>query len=93
MSDEDPAPEVIDGIRSLHERIDELHRLVAQRLETEGVHAAGILGSDFEKGYLAQTPLGRIGQPVDIAPAAVFLASDDSSWITGETFTISGGFR
>jgi 3-oxoacyl-[acyl-carrier protein] reductase len=62
-------------------------------VETEGVHAAGILGSDFEKGYLAQTPLGRIGRPEDIAPAAVFLASDDSSWITGETFTISGGFR
>jgi 3-oxoacyl-[acyl-carrier protein] reductase len=62
-------------------------------VETEGVHAAGILGSDFEKGYLAQTPLGRIGQPEDIAPAAVFLASDESSWITGEAFTIAGGFR
>ena len=49
--------------------------------------------SDFRKQIEAQTPLGRIGQPEDIAPAAVFLASDDSSWITGETFYISGGFR
>lgn len=62
-------------------------------VETEGVHAAGISESDFRKVYEAHTPLGRIGQPRDIAPAAVFLASPDSSWITGETFTISGGFR
>lgn len=62
-------------------------------VETEGVHAAGISTSDFRTKTEAQTPLGRIGQPQDIAPAAVFLASDDSSWITGETLTISGGFR
>lgn len=62
-------------------------------VETEGVHSAGIAESDFRKQYEAQTPLGRIGQPEDIAPAAVFLASSDSSWITGETFLISGGFR
>jgi 3-oxoacyl-[acyl-carrier protein] reductase len=62
-------------------------------VETEGVHAAGIAESDFRKQYEAQTPLGRIGQPQDIAPAAVFLASSDSAWITGETFTIAGGFR
>ena len=60
-------------------------------VETEGVHAAGIAESDFRKQIEAQTPLGRIGQPRDIAPAAVFLASDDSAWITGETFYISGG--
>lgn len=62
-------------------------------VETEGVHTAGIVDSDFRKQVEAQTPLGRIGQPQDIAPTAVFLASSDSSWITGETFYISGGFR
>jgi 3-oxoacyl-[acyl-carrier protein] reductase len=62
-------------------------------VETEGVHAMGVIGTDFHKGLLAQTPLGRIGQPQDIAPAAVFLASQDSSWITGETLYISGGHR
>ena len=62
-------------------------------VETEGVHAAGFAESDFRRQVEAQTPLGRIGQPRDVAPAAVFLASPDSSWITGETFTIAGGFR
>jgi 3-oxoacyl-[acyl-carrier protein] reductase len=62
-------------------------------VETEGVHAAGIAESDFRKSTEAQTPLGRIGQPQDIAPAAVFLASSDSAWLTGETLFISGGFR
>src|SRR5947207_1952347 len=62
-------------------------------VETEGVHAAGFAESDFRKQYEAQASLGRIGQPRDIAPAAVFLASDDSSWLTGETFFITGGYR
>ncbi len=62
-------------------------------VETEGTHGAGITESDFRKQTEAQTPLGRIGQPKDIAPAVVFLASDDSSWITGETLYISGGLR
>ena len=62
-------------------------------VETEGVHAAGITDSDLRKQTEAQTPLGRIGQPQDIAPAAVFLASRDSAWITGETLYISGGLR
>jgi 3-oxoacyl-[acyl-carrier protein] reductase len=62
-------------------------------VETEGAHAAGIATSDMRKQIEAQTPLGRIGQPQDIAGAAVFLASSDSSWITGETFVISGGNR
>lgn len=62
-------------------------------VETEGTHTAGITESDFRKQVESQTPLGRIGQPQDIATAAVFLASDDSSWMTGETITISGGFR
>ncbi len=62
-------------------------------VETEGSHAAGIAESDMRKQVEAQTPLGRTGQPRDIAGAAVFLASADSSWITGETFIISGGYR
>src|SRR5436189_259511 len=62
-------------------------------VETEGVRAAGFTESDFRKQTEAQTPLGRIGQTQDIAPAAVFLASSDSSWITGETLHISGGNR
>ena len=62
-------------------------------VETEGVHAIGMIGSDFQKGLEAQTPLGRIGQPEDIAPIAVFLASGDSGWLTGETLLASGGLR
>ena len=62
-------------------------------IETEGFHAAGIAESDSRKQVEAQTPLGRIGQPHDIAPVAVFLASPDSGWITGETLYISGGMR
>jgi 3-oxoacyl-[acyl-carrier protein] reductase len=62
-------------------------------VETEGVHAAGIAESDFRQQVEAQTPLGRIGQPQDIAPAVVFLSSPDASWITGETLFISGGNR
>jgi 3-oxoacyl-[acyl-carrier protein] reductase len=62
-------------------------------VETDGLHAAGLSESDFRKQTEAQTPLGRIGQPNDIAPAAVFLASSDSAWITGECFYISGGLR
>lgn len=61
--------------------------------ETDGVHSAGIADSDFRQQIESQTPLGRIGQPHDIAPAAVFLASADSSWITGETLYIAGGLR
>ena len=62
-------------------------------VETEGVHTAGVIGSDFQKQMEAQTPLGRIGQPEDIAPLAVFLASADSGWLTGETLLASGGLR
>jgi 3-oxoacyl-[acyl-carrier protein] reductase len=62
-------------------------------VETEGTHAAGITESEMRKQVEAQTPLGRIGQPADIASLAVFLASNDASWITGENFLISGGYR
>jgi 3-oxoacyl-[acyl-carrier protein] reductase len=64
-------------------------------VETEGTQTAHITDAenDFRKQYEAQTPLGRIGQPVDIAPAVAFLASDDASWITGQTLHVAGGFR
>lgn len=62
-------------------------------VETEGTHALGIPDGEFRKQVEAQSPLGRIGQPRDIAPAAVFLASEDASWITGETLYVAGGLR
>ena len=62
-------------------------------VETEGFHAGGYSGTDFEKQMIAQTPLGRIAQSHDVAPVAVFLASSDSGWITGETLRVAGGFR
>jgi 3-oxoacyl-[acyl-carrier protein] reductase len=58
---------------------------------TEGTHTAGIAGSDFERNAVSKTPLGRAGQPQDIAKAAVFLASDDSGWVTGEQLRVGGG--
>src|SRR5213078_1301351 len=62
---------------------------------TEGAGPAGIIGvgSDYEKQMIAMTPLGRVGRPSDIAPLAVFLASDDPSWLTGELIAASGGLR
>ena len=62
-------------------------------IETEGFHTIGIPGSDFEKQMIAQTPLGRIGQPHDVGPVVAFLASSEAEWITGETIRVAGGFR
>jgi 3-oxoacyl-[acyl-carrier protein] reductase len=62
-------------------------------VETEGTHTGGFIGSDLEKALVTQTPLGRIGQVTDIAPIAVFLASDDSQWLTGEILLAAGGMR
>lgn len=62
-------------------------------VETEGTHTAGVIGSDFESLAVSQTPLGRVGQPDDIASAVVFLASDDAKWLTGEHIVASGGMR
>ena len=62
-------------------------------VESEGTHAAGIIGGDFQKTVEASAPLGRIGQPEDVAKVAVFLASDDSGWLTGERISASGGHR
>jgi 3-oxoacyl-[acyl-carrier protein] reductase len=62
-------------------------------VETEGFHSAGLAESDFRKSLEAQTPLGRIAQPEDIARAAVFFASDDAGWVTGQTLILAGGLR
>ncbi|HWX53211.1 MAG TPA: glucose 1-dehydrogenase [Verrucomicrobiae bacterium] len=62
-------------------------------VETEGVIAGGFSTGEFRKQLEAQTPLGRIGQPEDVAPAAVFFASSDAAWITGETLLVAGGLR
>ena len=62
-------------------------------VETEGTHAAGVIGSDFQTWNIGQTPLGRIGQVQDVAPIVSFLASDDAGWVTGETILSSGGMR
>jgi 3-oxoacyl-[acyl-carrier protein] reductase len=100
-----PASSVYTGTKAA---VDAITRVLAKELgpkkirvnsinpgmvETEGVHAAGFIGSDFQKQAVAQTPLGRIGQPDDIAPVAVFLASQDSGWLTGELVTAAGGMR
>jgi len=61
-------------------------------VETEGLHTMGVIGSDFEKQIVARTPLGRLGQPDDIASVAVFLASAASGWMTGETIAVGGGY-
>jgi len=60
---------------------------------TEGTHSAGIIGSDLEQWALSTTPLGRLGQPDDIADVVTFLASNDARWITGESLIVSGGVR
>ncbi|WP_158912849.1 glucose 1-dehydrogenase [Caulobacter sp. S45] len=62
-------------------------------VETEGTHTAGIIGGEMEAQMVAQTPLGRIGQPEDIARVAVFLASADAGWVTGELIQTAGGLR
>ena len=61
--------------------------------ETDGTHSAGMLASDFEAGIIAQTPLGRLGQPQDIADIVAFVASDDARWLTGERISAGGGLR
>lgn len=68
-----------------------INSLLPGSVETEGTHTSGVMGSEFEKQLVANTPLGRMGQPEDIAKVAAFLAADDSAWITGELITVSGG--
>lgn len=69
-----------------------INTLAPGGVETEGAVKAGVVGSDFEKQIVSNTPLGRFGQPDDIAKVAVFLASDDSAWLTGERITAAGGY-
>jgi 3-oxoacyl-[acyl-carrier protein] reductase len=89
------AVDAISGVlaRELGARKIRVNSINPGMVETEGVHAAGFIGSDFEKGAVAQTPLGRIGQVDDIATIATFLASNDAKWITGELIRAGGGLR
>jgi len=89
------AVDAITGVLSLElgPRKIRVNSINPGMVETEGTHAAGFIGSDFHGHAVAQTPLGRIGQPDDIASIAVFLASDDSRWLTGELLKAAGGMR
>jgi 3-oxoacyl-[acyl-carrier protein] reductase len=89
------ALDAITGVlaRELGPRKIRVNSLNPGMVETEGTHTAGFIGSDFQASLVAQTPLGRIGQPDDIASVAVFLASDDSAWLTGEQLLATGGMR
>ena len=77
--------------RELGPRKIRVNTLAPGMIETEGTHTAGFIGSDFQKQAEASTPLGRIGQPDDVARVALFLASDESGWVTGERITVAGG--
>jgi 3-oxoacyl-[acyl-carrier protein] reductase len=70
-----------------------VNSLTPGMIETDGVHTAGFIGSEFYQQIIADTPLGRVGQPDDIGPVAVFLASDDSGWVNGEILQVAGGYR
>jgi 3-oxoacyl-[acyl-carrier protein] reductase len=89
------AVDVITGVLSLElgPKGIRVNALNPGLVETEGTHSSGFIGSDFHKGAEAGTPLGRIGQPDDIATAAVFLASDDAGWINGQLINAAGGAR
>jgi 3-oxoacyl-[acyl-carrier protein] reductase len=89
------AVDAITGVlsRELGPRKIRVNSLNPGMVETEGTHTAGFMGSEFEKVAVAQSPLGRVGQPDDIGSIAVFLASDDSRWLTGEQLLASGGLR
>jgi 3-oxoacyl-[acyl-carrier protein] reductase len=89
------AVDVITGVLSLElgSKGIRVNSLNPGLVETEGTHSAGFIGSEFEKGAAAGTPLGRIGQPHDIATAAVLLASDDAGWINGQLINAAGGAR
>ena len=89
------AVDVITGVLSLElgPKGIRVNSLNPGLVETEGTHTAGFIGSDFDKHAAAGTPLGRIGQPNDIATAAVLLASDDAGWINGQLINAAGGAR
>jgi 3-oxoacyl-[acyl-carrier protein] reductase len=79
--------------RELGARNIRVNNIAPGGVATEGTVTAGVVGSDLEKQIVSQTPLGRMGQPQDIAKIALFLASDDSGWMTGERIQASGGFQ
>ena len=89
------AVEAITGVlaKELGPRKIRVNAISPGMIETEGSRAGGFVGSDFQKTVEAQAPLGRMGQPDDIAPTAVYLASSDSKYMTGETLLVSGGLR
>ena len=89
------AVDAITGVlaRELGPRKIRVNTINPGMVETEGTKDAGFVGSDIETALVAQTPLGRIGQPQDIARVAVFLASDDAGWLTGEQLLTGGGLR
>jgi 3-oxoacyl-[acyl-carrier protein] reductase len=89
------AVDAITGVlaRELGPRKIRVNTINPGMVETEGTVGAGFIGSDFEKALVPQVPLGRTGRVADIAPIAVFLASDDSAWLTGEQLLASGGLR
>ena len=89
------AVDAITGVLSLElgPKGIRLNALNPGMVETEGTHTAGMIGSDFEREHVKSVPLGRIGQPQDIADAAVFLASDESGWINGQLINAAGGAR
>ena len=78
--------------RELGARKVRVNAIAPGLIETEGVHQLGFMGTDFEKHQVEETPLGRVGQPDDIAQVALFLASERSGWLTGEIITASGGY-
>ena len=89
------AVDAITGVlsRELGPRKIRVNALNPGLVETEGTQAGGMVGSEMEKGMISQTPLGRTGRPEDIASVAVFLASDDSGWLTGDHILAGGGMR
>lgn len=89
------AVDAITGVlaRELGPRKIRVNTVSPSLTETEGTHSAGMIASDFETAIMAQTPLGRLGQPQDIADVVAFVASDDARWLTGERLLASGGLR
>ena len=89
------AVDVVTGVlaKELGPRKIRVNSVNPSLTETEGTHSAGMLASEFEAGIIAQTPLGRLGQPQDIADVVAFVASDDARWLTGERILASGGLR
>lgn len=89
------AVDVITGVlaKELGPRKIRVNSVNPSLTETEGTHSAGMIASEFEAGIIAQTPLGRLGQPQDIADVVAFVASDDARWLTGEIILAGGGLR